>query len=308
MSKISIVFLGSGPVAAKSLELLISNFDIEAVITKPKPPHHRDTFPVIELAEQNSLALHMVSNKHELSNLFTKSSFRSKLAVLIDFGIIISQDVIDFFPKGIVNSHFSLLPEWRGADPITFAILSGQPKTGVSLMIIDKGMDTGKIIKQQSIKIQSNETTQALTDKLIVLSNEMLSDTLPKYLMGEVKPRTQPHPNRATYSRKIIKQDGLLDFSKSAEQLEREIRAFAQWPKSKTTLANIDVIITSAHVTPSTSGRPGKIVIDTQAGLIMIQCKDGYLCIDKLKPASKSEMTAKSFIAGYSQRLSQAHS
>ena len=308
MSKISIVFLGSGPVAAKSLELLIPYFDIEAVITKPKPPHHRDTFPVIELAEQNSLALHTVSNKHELSNLFTKSSFRSKLAVLIDFGIIVSQDVIDFFPKGIVNSHFSLLPEWRGADPITFAILSGQPKTGVSLMIIDKGMDTGKIIKQQSIKIQSNETTQTLTDKLIVLSNEMLSDTLPKYLIGKVKPRTQPHPSRATYSRKIIKNDGLLDFSKSAEQLEREIRAFAQWPKSKTTLANIDVIITSAHVTPSTSGRPGKIVIDTQAGLIMIQCKDGYLCIDKLKPAGKSEMTAKSFIAGYGQRLSQAHS
>jgi len=308
MSKISIVFFGSGPVAAKSLELLIPYFDIEAVITKPKPPHHRDTFPVIELAEQNSLALHTVSNKHELSNLFTKSSFRSKLAVLIDFGIIVSQDVIDFFPKGIVNSHFSLLPEWRGADPITFAILSGQPKTGVSLMIIDKGMDTGKIIKQQSIKIQSNETTQALTDKLIVLSNEMLSDTLPKYLMGEAKARSQPHPSRATYSRKILKQDGLLDFSKSAEQLEREIRAFAQWPKSKTTLANIDVIVTSAHVAPSTSGGPGKIVIDTQAGLIMIQCKVGYLCIDKLKPAGKSEMTAKSFIAGYSQRLSQAHS
>ncbi|MEO6761067.1 MAG: formyltransferase family protein, partial [Candidatus Saccharimonadales bacterium] len=110
-----IVFFGSGPVAAKSLELLSKDFEISAVITKPKPSHHHGAFPVIDIASQLDLSLYTASNKQELSELFSNQTFASDLAVLIDFGIIVSQDVIDYFPKGIVNSHFSLLPEWRGA-------------------------------------------------------------------------------------------------------------------------------------------------------------------------------------------------
>src|SRR5678815_2818348 len=114
MKKMSepIVFFGSGPVAAKSLELLAKDFSIEAVITKPRPAHHRGEVPVLDLAAKLQLPIHTVTNKKTLDELIKTNPFSSDIAVLIDFGIIVSQDAIDYFPLGIVNSHFSLLPEW----------------------------------------------------------------------------------------------------------------------------------------------------------------------------------------------------
>jgi methionyl-tRNA formyltransferase len=157
----SVVFFGSGPVASKSLELLAKNFAVEAIITKPATAQEMAA-TLIE-----SVSVYAVSNKSELDELITKQSFNSRLAILIDFGIIVSRTVIDAFPLGIVNSHFSVLPEWRGADPISFAILSGQKTTGVSLMLLDEGMDTGKILVTKSLPINSDDTTPTLTDKLI---------------------------------------------------------------------------------------------------------------------------------------------
>lgn len=294
MTKMSetIVFFGSGPVAAASLELLARNFSIEAVITKPKPAHHRGSFPVIELTEKLGLPMMTVSNKSELSELLASQPVKSKLAVLIDFGIIVTKDVIDYFPLGIVNSHFSLLPEWRGADPITFSLLSGQPKTGVSLMLLDVGMDTGQILVQKSLSIKLDATSSSLTQELVKLSDTLLQENLPKYTSGSLKPRSQPHPDRATYSRKLTKDDGVLDLSKPAEQLEREIRAYKEWPKSTTTLAGKDVIITEAHV--ADSAEPKDLSLKTGNGLLII---------DKLKPAGGKEMTAQAFLAGHKHLL-----
>jgi len=302
--KISLVFFGSGPVAAKSLQLLQENFEIEAVVTKPKPEHHRGNTPVLEICSTLRLKTFTPTNKKELSELFATEPVTGKLAVLIDYGVIINQDVIDYFPLGIINSHFSLLPRWRGADPITFAILSGDTKTGVSLMLIDKGMDTGKLLVQRTYQLTDDIDTPKLTDELILLSNSMLVEHLPRYVAGEVRPHAQPHPDRATYSRKLTKEDGILDFNKSAVQLEREIRAFAGWPKSRTIIAGKDVIITKAHTVPSNfSDKPGEIRVAKDAGTLMINCINGYLCVDKLKPAGKKEMTIAAFIAGYGQNL-----
>lgn len=291
-SKPGVVFFGSGPVAAKSLELLAKNFSVEAVVTKPKPAHHRGSFPVLDVAEQLKLAVRTVSNRAELDSLMAEKPFSSSVGVLIDFGIIVSQKVIDYFPKGIINSHFSLLPQWRGADPITFSILSGQPKTGVSLMLIDVGMDTGKLIRQKSLDISANDTTTSLTKRLILLSNDLLAEDLPAYLSGSLKPRLQPHPSRATYSRKLTKEDGKIDWNKPAEQIEREIRAYEQWPKSYTVLAGKDVIITAAHVSKN-----------RDENSLSLETGSDYLVIDKLKPAGKSEMTAAEFIRGYCKNL-----
>src|SRR5688572_20047531 len=128
-SGVKIVFFGSGPVAAESLRLLGQSFEIEAIVTKPSTTREMG-------AAAGSARLLTVENRHELDVLISEHPFESEVGVLIDFGIIVSQKVIDYFPKGIINSHFSLLPEWRGADPITFSILSGQKKTGVSLMLL----------------------------------------------------------------------------------------------------------------------------------------------------------------------------
>lgn len=287
MSK-TIVFFGSGPVAAKSLEYLARHFQIEAVITKAVPAHHKGTAPVEELASHLALPILFASSKRELDTIITEHHFTSALGIIIDYGVIVSQKVIDTFEYGIINSHFSLLPQWRGADPITFSILSGQPKTGVSLMIIDVGLDTGKLITQKSLVIDQTDTTPTLTDKLIDLSNSLLSDYLPRYLSGEIKPRNQPHPDRATSSRKLTKADSILDFTKPADVLEREIRAFSGWPKSRMTFGNKQLIVIKAHV-ETTKKTPLHIV-----------CGDGaFLSIDELIAPSGKTMTADAFLRGY---------
>lgn len=287
----SLVFLGSGPVAAASLRHLAQNFAIEAVITK-----------AVTKADMAALvpgtAVFTAEKKAELTQLIAQEKFKSRLAVIVDFGIIVEQAVIEAFPLGIVNSHFSLLPQWRGADPISFAILSGQPKTGVSLMLIEPTLDTGKLLVQRGITIDVSDTTDSLTYKLVNLSNELLAEYLPRYFSGQLHPRAQPHPNRATYSRKLTKQDGLLDWTKPAAQLEREIRAFASWPKSYTQLGGKDVIITRAHVVTTTM-KAGEIHASKKE--LLIGTAQDALAIDKIKPAGKAEMPIQAFLAGYQQ-------
>lgn len=290
-----IVFFGSGPVAAESLRLLLAHQEIEAVITKPAT--------VREMAAvAKDTCVHSVNTREDLDTLIATDAFEANLGVLIDFGIIVSQAVIDSFTFGIINSHFSLLPEWRGADPITFSILSGQQKTGVSIMLIDTGMDTGKLLAQAPLSIGKDETTPTLTEKLIPLSDQLLQETIPLYLQGKILPHEQPDQDSATYSRKLTKSDGVLDFTKPAEQLEREIRAFIDWPKSRTQIAGKDVIVLAATVDKKYSGQPGT-VCKTEDKKIGIQTNDGALIIEALKPAGKNAMSSEAFLAGYGSQI-----
>lgn len=311
-AKLQIVFFGSGPVAAASLALLLETFDVEAVVTKPRPPHHRGSVPVLELAHQKGLTVMETSGKKELSSAVAAASFKSRLAILIDFGIIVAQDVIDAFPLGIVNSHFSLLPEWRGADPITFSILSGQKRTGVSLMLLVEKMDEGPLLAQAPYDIGPKETTPSLTEALIDLSYRQLAAVLPLYFSGETQAMpqevvTMADSSLATYSRKLTKDDGVLDFTKPAAVLEREVRAFAEWPKSRTVIAGKDVVVTGAHVAEEgsiglgASAGVGKAYVDSKQ--LCIATSDGVLVIDTLKPAGKPDMPASAFLAGYGQHL-----
>lgn len=292
----SVVFFWSGPVAAKALALLAQHTRIEAVITKPQPKHHKEVFPVIktcnDLAITNVLT---VSNKRELSDLFNNQTFTSRAGVVIDFGIIINQDVIDSFNLGIVNSHFSLLPKWRGADPITFSVLHGDEQTGVSLMLIVEKLDEGPVLTQQSLALTPNITTPVLTDQLIQLSDALLQSTLPVYFDGQIKPQPQPETG-VSYSNKLSKTDGAIDWQKSAAELERQIRAFVEWPKSRTNIGGRDVVITAAHVEPG-SGTPGVLWLEGRQ--LGVYTSDGILVIDQLIPAGKKPMSGSDFLLGY---------
>ena len=310
-----VVFFGTGPVAARSLRLLAKNFHIEAVVTKPRAAHHRGDMPVLELAEQLELPILEVSSKKEVSEKVAAAGYTSRVAVLIDFGIIVEQKVIDAFPMGIVNSHFSLLPQWRGADPITFAILSGQPKTGVSLMLLVEAMDEGPIIAVGEIELTPDLDTTELTSRLIGLSDKLLTDMLPKYLTGEVVGAPQEkvaatvgYSAAPTYSRKLTKKDGILDWNKPADRLEREIRAYSEWPKSRCMLGGHAVIVTKAHVEagaqgaePSGSGTPGELWRGSKT--LGVYTAKGVLMIDELKPAGKGTMTIAAFLNGYGKEL-----
>jgi len=293
----SVVFFGSGPLAANALETLLNNFKVEAVVTKPQPEHHKEEFPVLKLARQKNIKCLTAQNKQELSKLFKPRPIKnSQLGIVIDYGVIITKDVIDSFPLGIINSHFSLLPQWRGADPITFSILSGQHKTGVSLMLINEKLDEGLLLKQTCLPITSDLTTPQLTDKLIDLSNQMLIDIVPTYIAGRINPYPQDLTKPITYSRKLTKADGLINWAKSAEQIEREIRAYVGWPGSNSQIAGQDVIIIKAHIV-NNNGQPGKASsINKQ---LVVYCGKRALAIDRLKPAGKREMSSESFLAGY---------
>jgi methionyl-tRNA formyltransferase len=303
MTKMSepIVFFGSGPVAAASLRLLHEHCTIEAVITKPRAAHHKGDVPVIALAEELGLPTLTASNKRTLDALFASHPVSSKLAVLIDFGIIVSQQIIDYFPLGILNSHFSLLPEWRGADPITFSLLSGQAQTGVSLMLLTAGMDEGPLLAQAAHSISPTTTALELTRDLIEISDAQLQVLLPLYISGEAIVADQQAISistiaEPTYSRKLTKEDGQLDWEKPAAMLEREIRAFIEWPKSRTLFGDLPVIITKAHVIEH-NGTPGtREIIDKQP---VVNCNDQALVIERIKPAGKKEMTGEAFLAGY---------
>lgn len=291
-----VVFFGSGPVAAKALALLAKHTPIEAIITKPQPDHHKEIFPVIATARELGITnVLTVSNKRELSELVRDHPLKSRAGVVIDFGIIISQDVIDSFELGIVNSHFSLLPKWRGADPITFSILKGDSETGVTLMLIVEKLDEGPVLAQQSLPLTPTITTPVLTEQLIQLSDTLLQGTLPLYLSGQIRPQEQPTEG-ATYSSKLSKEDSIIDWQKPAVEIERQIRAFIEWPKSRTTIGNRDVVITAAHVIEGT-GTPGVIWLqDRQLG---VQTGEGILVIDQLIPAGKKAMSGSDFLLGY---------
>lgn len=296
MSKQSIVFFGSGSVAAKSLQKLKSDFQIEAIVTKPS------TEQEMSLCIPGTTVF-TVSNRSELDQLFINHKFTSQVAILIDFGIIVSTTIIKSFNKGILNSHFSILPELRGADPITFAILSGQKTTGVSIMQLVEAMDEGDLLGFEELEINDDETEPTLTDKLIDLSDTLLKKLIPEYLSGTLTPHPQSITGREiSYSRKLTKQDGILDFSKSAEQLEREIRAFISWPKSRTNIAGKDVIILKARVDKSAKNIPGAIS-ETDDKKISIGTNSGTLVIEELKPAGKTAMSATAFLAGNRTKL-----
>ncbi len=296
--KPSLIFFGSGPVAAASLELLIDSFQFEAVVTKATTEHELK-------AVAKGIPVYCVSDKNDLDALFTTVNFTSSVAILIDFGILVSKKIIDFFEHGIINCHFSLLPELRGADPISFAILEGKKHTGVSLMLLVEAMDEGPLLSQVRLSLDGRETTPSLTQKLIALSAAELKKIMPLWLSREIKTTSQDAVSESSvitpsYTRKLTKSDGLIDWSKPAIQIEREIRAYADWPKSTVKLAGIDCIIT--HATPvDETGKVNTLFI--QGKELGVHCGKQALIINSLKPAGKKEMSSTAFLAGYRTRL-----
>lgn len=304
----SVVFFGMGPVALASVQYMDRYADIELVITKPNQRktsrRSKDQQPsVSQWAQNQNLPVLEVSTAAELEDKLLELHLKSKVGVVVDFGIIITAAVIDFFPLGILNSHFSLLPEWRGADPITFALLSGQEHTGVSIMLIVPALDEGDLLAQKRVKIEDNATTPELTEKLINVSNRLLRTTVPAYLADRLKPYPQDATQLPTYSRKIHKEDGKIDWTQPAWVVERHIRAYMGWPGGFTELNGIHILITKAHVIPG-SATPGKAYRST-SGCLVFGTGNGLLVVDRLKPEGKVEMDASSYLHGHGQHIPQ---
>ncbi len=224
------------------------------------------------------------------------TSSGAQAAVLVAYGKLVPPTLLTLFPRGIINIHPSLLPLHRGSTPIESVILEGATETGVSLMQLAEKMDAGPIYAQERVALSGTETKQGLSDQLLSLGTELLRQNLPGILDGSTTPQPQNDAD-ATYDEHIDKPHGVIDWAKPAIRLEREVRAYAGWPRSRATLGYTEVIITAAH-TQDGSGPVGSLWLNGSRQIGMYT-GDGILVIDSLVPAGKKEMSAQAFLAGY---------
>lgn len=301
----TILFFGTEDFSAVTLEALIAHgFHIGAIITKPDARRGRSSTlskpRVKELGEIHGIPVWQPSKLKDIVDDIAR--FDAPVGVLVSFGKIIPQSIIDLFEPGIINLHPSLLPKYRGPSPIEAAILAGDDTTGISIMQLSAAMDAGPVYIQEPYSLSQTETSLELYNALGTRGSEMLVRALPHIFDGTLMPLEQID-ELATYCQLISKQDGEINWRKPAVQLEREIRAFLGWPGSRTTLNDIELIITRAQVYAGSFGSPGEYKI-TSDDTLLVQTDDQALRILTVKPVGKKEMPIKAFLAGYSHKLS----
>lgn len=279
-----LIFFGTAGFSVPALEALLkAGFNIIAVITKPDKPGGRGQkiiVPTVKtIAEKHGLKVFQPLKFKDINEEL--AGLKPDAGVVVAFGKIIPQSAIDLFPKGLINTHASLLPKYRGPAPIEAAILNGDRGTGITLMQIDAGMDTGPVYVSEKLDI-NNQNRWEMYEKLSRMGAEMLVKFLPSILSGKLQPKPQDD-SKASVVSMISKAEAEIDWNKPSKEIERKIRAHLGWPGSKTKLGGVEVTITAAHV-----GEPGPKDL----------AKNG-LVIDKLKPAGKKEMTGQAFLAGH---------
>jgi methionyl-tRNA formyltransferase len=214
--------------------------------------------------------------------------------VVAAFGQILRPAILDLPRLGCVNVHGSLLPRWRGAAPIQAAILAGDEQTGISIMKMDSGVDTGPMLSQRAMPIEADDTAGSLFEKMSALGAELLVETLPGYLDGLIQPRPQPEEG-VTYATMLKKEDGLLNFTRSAEELARRVRAFNPWPGA---FFEWQGGLMKVHQAQAVEGRaePGVHLVFQKSPAI--GTGEGILVLDIVQPAGKKAMEGKAFLAG----------
>lgn len=316
----SIVFFGNERLAtgvtttAPTLQALVqAGYRVAAVVSHYERSQSRNArdLEIAAVAEQHGIPVLLPDKPADIIDQLR--GFDAVAGVLVAYGKIIPQSIIDLFPRGIINIHPSLLPLHRGPTPVESVILEGARETGVSIMALASAMDAGPLYDQTTVALQGNETKQALAGRLLEHGSKLLLESLPGILDGSLPSQPQDDA-RATYDQLIRKEDGLLDLTKPAVQLEREVRAYAVWPKSRTVLGGKEVVVTAVHVAHS----PSEVQINTGPKSISstiwldnqtnpkqfgFYTSHGILVVDQVKPAGKPDMSAEAFIAGYRQLL-----
>ncbi|MDQ2693159.1 MAG: methionyl-tRNA formyltransferase, partial [Chloroflexota bacterium] len=204
------------------------------------------------------------------------------------------KDVLDLPPHGCINVHASLLPRWRGAAPINAAILHGDKETGVTIMKMDVGLDTGPILSQRSIPITPDDTAGSVFETLSHLGADLLIETLPDYLTGKLQPIPQPEEGM-TYAPMLKKEEGQLDFTRPAEELERRVRAFNPWPGAFMDFDGSLLKVHRSHVEATSAEAGQRLIYRNQPA---VGAREGVLVLDEVQPAGKKPMSGASFLAG----------
>lgn len=300
-----IVFIGTGPFAVPILEALATDghFSVGLVVSEPAKPAGRKRelrpSPVSIWAKKNDIP---VITPRKLDDVDTQKEVlvsKPEVIVVVDYGGLIPEEIFNAPPKKTVNVHPSLLPELRGASPIQYALLKGFKKTGVSLMIIDEQFDHGPLISQDEISIEESDTYETLSLKLSSLGAEMIIRDLPAYLSGGITPEPQDD-NRATFAKKIQKEDGRIDWHSSVKEIYNKWRAFVAWPGIFTFLGAVRLNL--KKVKPARDNVEIGIIREL-GGKLLIGCEGGSIEVLIIQPEGKRAMSAGEFINGYKNIL-----
>jgi methionyl-tRNA formyltransferase len=301
MSKIKIIFIGTSDFGLPALNALAKepNFNIVLVITQPDRPIGRKQLltasPIKEAAE--TLDIPLLQPEYIIDIREKIALLKPDLIIVAAYGQLIPEAILNIPQFGCLNLHGSLLPKYRGAAPIQAAILNGERQTGLTVIKMDKNLDTGPILRQISLDIKPDDTTGALHDKLAALGSAFLVKTVKRYLAGKITPRPQD-AQKASYVKTLSKSDGLIDWSKPAQDLERFIRAMWPWPGAWTWWRGKQLKVTSVQSQPLeiNSYKPGKI-FKYNNGLAVQSGRDA-LIIKRLQLEGKSELASEDFLRG----------
>lgn len=291
--------MGSPEFALPTLRALADNFLVVGVVTQPDRPSGRGRKitppPIKVLARELSVPVIQPNRLSEPAAMEQLCDWQPDLIAVAAFGQILRPEVLDLPGHGCINVHASLLPRYRGAAPIQAAILNDDAQTGVTIMRMDPGVDTGPILSQRAIPILPEDTAGSVSKRLAPLGADLLIETLPDYLNGDLLPQAQ-EDSLATYAPMLKKEDGHLDFTISAEELARWVRAFNPWPGAFTNWQGQRLKIHHAHSVDHPQSEPGTIMIHQD--MPALGTSHGLLVLDEVQPASKKSMSGKVFLLG----------
>ena len=293
-----VVFMGSPEFAVPALRALKGDCDVVGVVTQPDRPAGRRRElrppPVKKQAMDLGLPIMQPEKLRAPDAMEQLRSWKPELIVVAAFGQILRPDVLSLPPRGCLNVHGSLLPRWRGAAPVQAALLAGDSETGITIMKMDQGVDTGAIISQEAIPIDQEDTAGSLLEKLSRLGAELLIETLPGYLSGEVRPQPQ-NEAEATYAPMLKKENGLLDFTRPAEELARRVRAFNPWPGAYLKWKDQNLKVHRAHAEAGDASVQERLVYQ---GRPAVGSAVGLLILDDVQPSGKKPMSGEAFLMG----------
>ena len=295
-----LVFIGTARFAVPSLCTLADHHEVTGVVTQRDRRAGRGnkltSTPTKLAAEELNLPVITPTNVNESTSLRQISSWKPDLIIVSAYGQILTQQLLDIPLSGCLNVHASLLPRHRGAAPVAAAILAGDSHTGVTIMKMDAGMDTGPVLSKLEIKIHAQHTTESLTAELSKSGSHLLLQTIPDYLSKKLLPQPQDDA-LATYSPSLKKSDGKLNFQNSADELERQVRAMHPWPGAFTYRSEQPLKVLEAQAT-SGKAKPGQVLISS--GRIAVGTGKGLLYLKQLQPPGKRPMTAEDYARGSS--------
>jgi methionyl-tRNA formyltransferase len=318
-----IIYMGTPHFAVPALEALIegsapgavlpAGYEIVTVITRPDKPSGRGRdvvfLPVKQTALAHDIPVWQPGSFKKAENSDALAAYQADLYIVAAFGQILPQKVLDQPRYGTLNIHASLLPRYRGADPIAESIIQGERETGVSIMLLDAGVDTGPVLLQRRIPIVGDDTTGTLTEKLARLGAGALLDALPLWINDKIEPQPQDE-DRASHTRMLKKEDGEVNWSRSAAVIARKLRAYTPWPGSYThwngkLLKLISAHPLSAEVPPSVV--PGTVSVRNDVGhkVLAVATGSGLLLVNQLQLEGKKAVSSEDFLRGYGQIAGQ---